>query len=108
MDMAESSYIVVLVTTGSPEEAKKISSALLEQKKAACVNIVPQVSSHFRWQGELDSADESLLIIKTRASLLDEIVKIVKELHSYEVAEVIALPIVGGNPDYLDWIGEET
>ena len=108
MDMAESSYIVVLVTTGSPEEAKKISSALLEQKKAACVNIVPQVSSRFWWQGELDSADESLLIIKTRASLLDDIVKIVKELHSYEVAEVIALPIVGGNPDYLNWIGEET
>lgn len=108
MDMAESSYIVVLVTSGSPEEAQKISSALLEQKKAACVNIVPQVSSRFWWQGELDSADESLLIIKTRASLLDDIIGIVKKIHSYEVAEVIALPIVGGNPDYLNWIGEET
>jgi len=106
--MAEPSYIVVLVTTGSPEEAQKISSALLEQKKAACVNIVPQVSSRFWWQGELDSAEESLLIIKTRASLLDEIISIVKKIHSYEVAEVIALPIVGGNPDYLNWIGEET
>ena len=106
--MAEPSYIVVLVTTGSPEEAQKISSALLEQKKAACVNIMPQVSSRFWWQGKLDSADESLLIIKTRASLLDDIIGIVKEIHSYEVAEVIALPIVGGNPDYLNWIGEGT
>ena len=108
MDMAEPSYIVVLVTTGGPEEAQKISSALLEQNKAACVNIVPQVSSRFWWQGELDSAEESLLIIKTRASLLDDIIGIVKKMHSYEVAEVIALPIVGGNPDYLNWIGEET
>ena len=106
--MAKPDYVVVLITTGSPEEAQKISSALLEQKKAACVNIVPQVSSHFWWQGKLDNADENLLIIKTRASMLDDIISIVKENHSYEVAEVIALPIVGGNPDYLDWMAEET
>ena len=106
--MAKPDYIVVLITTGSPEEAQKISSALLEQKKAACVNIVPQVSSRFWWQGELDSTEENLLIIKARASLLDDIIGIVKKIHSYEVAEVIALPIVGGNPDYLNWIAEET
>jgi len=66
------------------------------------------VESHFRWQNRIDSADEALLIIKTRASLLDEVVRTIKELHSYEVPEVIALPIVGGNQDYLDWIDRET
>jgi len=106
--MAKPDYIVVLITTGSLEEAQKIASALLEQRKAACANIVPQVNSRFWWQGELDSADESLLIIKTRASILDDVISIVKQNHSYEVAEVIALPIVGGNPDYLDWMAEET
>ena len=65
------------------------------------------VSSLFWWQGKVDSAEESLLIVKTKASLLNEIVAFVKEIHSYDVPEVIALPIVGGNPDYLKWIGEE-
>jgi len=105
--MEEFTYIVVLITTGTPEEAQRIAAVLLEQRKAACVNIVPRVSSRFWWRGELDSAEESLLIVKTRASLLDEVVSLVKEAHSYDVAEVIALPIVGGNKDYLDWMGGE-
>ena len=103
--MEEFTYIVVLITTGTPEEAQRIAAVLLEQRKAACVNIVPRVSSRFWWRGKLDSAEESLLIVKTRASLLDEVVSLVKEAHSYDVAEVIALPIVGGNKDYLDWMG---
>jgi len=101
-------YIVVLITTGSAEEAKKIAAALLEQKKAACVNIIPQVSSRFWWEGELDSAEESLLLIKTRTQMLDDVISLVQENHSYDVAEVIALPVVGGNQDYLDWIGKNT
>lgn len=105
--MGEFTYIVVLITTGTPEEAQRIAAVLLEQRKAACVNIIPQVSSRFWWKGKLDSAEESLLIVKTRASLLDEIVALVKEVHSYDVAEVIALPVVGGNQDYLDWMGGE-
>lgn len=105
--MEEFTYIVVLITTGTPEEAQRIAAVLLEQRKAACVNIVPRVSSRFWWRGELDSAEESLLIVKTKVSLLDEVVSLVKEAHSYDVAEVIALPIVGGNKDYLDWMGEE-
>ena len=103
----EFTYIVLLITTANTEEAQRITRALLNQRKAACVNIVPKVSSHFWWQGKLDSAQESLLVVKTKASQLSEIIRLVKELHSYETPEIIALPIVGGNQDYLDWIGEE-
>lgn len=99
-------YIIVLITTASIEEGRKISQALLEKKQAACVNIVPGVSSSFWWEGKLDSAQESLLIVKTKATLLDGLIDSVKKLHSYSVPEIIALPIVGGNPDYLDWIEE--
>ena len=102
----EESYIVLFITTASADEAQQISKVLLEQRKVACVNIVPRVSSYFWWQDKLDSEQESLLIVKTKASLLSEIVNLVKELHSYAIPEIIALPIFGGNPDYLRWIGE--
>jgi len=105
--MAEFPYIVILITTASPEEAELISTVLLKQRKVACVNIVPRVSSHFWWQAKLDATGESLLIVKTKASQLEALVQLVKEVHSYEVPEIIALPIVGGNQDYLDWIGIE-
>ena len=105
--MSEFTYIVVLITTGTPEEAQRIAAVLLERRQAACVNIVPRVSSRFWWQGKPDSAEESLLIVKTKASLLDGIVALVKQSHSYDVPEVIALPVVGGNQDYLDWLGRE-
>ena len=105
--MEESAYIALFITTATAEEAQRISKVLLNQRKAACVNIVPRVSSLFWWQDKLDSAQESLLIVKTKASQLNEIVRLVKELHSYDVPEIIALPIVGGNQDYLEWIGKE-
>ena len=105
--MKETSQVVVLITTATEEEAHRIAERLLNQRKIACVNIVPRVDSLFRWQGKLDSAQESLLIIKTRASLLPEIIEMVKKAHSYELPEIIALPIVGGNEDYLKWIDSE-
>ena len=105
--MQPSSHIVLFITTADAEEAQRIAGVLLEAKKAACVNIMPEVRSSFWWQGEPESAEESLLIVKTEASALDEIVDLVKQHHSYDVPEVIALPIIGGNPDYLDWIGNE-
>ena len=104
----EASYVVLFITTDSTEEARQISRVLLEHKKAACVNIISNVDSRFWWENKLDSARENLLIAKTKASLLPEITKLVKETHSYDVPEIIALPIVGGNQDYLDWIGENT
>ena len=104
--MEENANVVVLITS-TDEEAHKIADVLLTQRKVACVNIVPRVNSFFWWQDKIDSAQESLLIIKTKASLLDEIVSLVREIHSYDVPEIIALPIVGGNQDYLEWIGKE-
>lgn len=105
--MKETGKIVIFVTTSSEEEARKVAELLLGQRKAACINIVPRVDSSFWWQGKLDSARESLLIIKTRASLLPEIIEMVKSVHSYEVPEIIALPIIGGSEDYLKWIDDE-
>ena len=103
----ESAYIVLFVTASNSEEAHKIAKVLLSQRKAACVNIVSGISSLFWWQDKLDSAQESLLIVKTKASLLNQIVTLVREIHSYEVPEIIALPIIGGNQDYLEWIDKE-
>ena len=105
--MQQPSYIVVLITTKDAEEAQKIAKALLKRRQAACVNIVPEVDSHFWWQDKLDSGQESLLIVKTKESLLPDIIKLVKKIHSYDVPEIIALPIVGGSEEYLDWIDRE-
>jgi len=105
--MESLTYIVLLITAGSIEEAQQISRALLEQKKVACVNIVPQISSLFWWQGKIDSESEVLLLAKTKASKLPEILDLVREIHSYDVPEVIALPILDGNREYLEWIDKE-
>ena len=78
-----------------------------KQKKAACVNIVSGIDSKFLWKGKIDSSQEILLIIKTRASMLPQIIELVKTVHSYEVPEIIAIPIIGGNDDYLKWMDIE-
>ena len=104
----EPGHIIVFITVADDEEARLISRVLLKQRKAACINIVPRVNSLFWWQEKIDSAQESLLVIKTRSVLLDEVIQLVKEIHSYDVPEIIALPIIGGNKDYLEWIEKET
>jgi len=106
--MAKSGYVVIFITASSYEEARKVADSLVTQKKAACVNIVPKVNSLFRWKGKIEDAEENLLVVKTRAKLFSEVVSTVKAVHSYEVPEIIALPIIEGNPDYLKWIDEET
>ena len=95
--------VVVLITAGS-EEAHEIAKLLVKEKKAACVNIVPGMDSLFRWQGKIDLARESLLLVKTKASLLPEIIGLVKKIHSYAVPEIIALPIIDGSEDCLKWL----
>lgn len=106
--MSADKHIVVFITSETQSQGREIADALLAGKLAACVNIVPQVQSKFWWQGKIDSADESLLIVKTRTDLLDKVIASVKSKHSYTVPEIIALPIIGGNKDYLDWIDETT
>jgi len=96
--------IIVLITAGSEEEAHRIAESLVKGKKAACVNIVPGVDSLFWWEDKLDSVRESLLLVKTKASLFPEIVELVKRIHSYEVPEILALPIIAGSEDYLKWL----
>ncbi|MDY6833685.1 MAG: divalent-cation tolerance protein CutA [Chloroflexota bacterium] len=105
--MKDSNAIVVFITTASRDEAQSISNILIEKRQVACVNIVPQVDSVFWWEGRVESEQECLLIAKTKTSVLNSVIDIVKQVHSYDVPEVIALPIVGGNGDYLNWINEE-
>jgi periplasmic divalent cation tolerance protein len=102
--VSKTDRIIVLITAGSEEEAHKIGESLVEGKKAACVNIVPGIESLFWWEGKIDSTRESLLLVKTRASLFPEIVEMVKGTHSYDVPEIIALPIISGSEDYLKWL----
>jgi periplasmic divalent cation tolerance protein len=99
-------YAVVFVMAPSAEEAGLIGRALVDDRLAACANVVPSVASAYWWQGRVEEAGEALIILKTRQELLPRLVDRVKALHSYTVPEVIALPILGGNPDYLRWIDE--
>ncbi len=99
-------YIVVFVTVPGKEEAQRIAHALVEKKLVACVNMVNAVESVFWWEGKVDHAQEILLIIKSKKSKLNALMKSVKQLHSYQVPEIIALPLVGGHRPYLKWIDE--
>jgi periplasmic divalent cation tolerance protein len=98
----------VYMTAATPEEARRIGRALVEERLAACVNIIPGMTSFYRWQGNIDEGRETVLIAKTRQALVERLTARVKALHSYAVPCVVALPILGGNPDFLQWIGEET
>ena len=98
--------IVIVITTKNSDEAHKIARALLEDKLIACANIMPGIQSVFWWEGKVDQAEETMMVLKSKRSLFKKIVKKVKSLHSYSVPEVIALPILDGNPDYLRWIDE--
>lgn len=96
--------IVVYVTSGKISEAKKIARALVEKRLAACVNIIPKITSIYTWKDHIHTDEEALLVIKTRRPRFDALRRCVESLHSYEVPEVIALPIVEGAANYLNWI----
>jgi periplasmic divalent cation tolerance protein len=97
-------YNVVIMTAGSMEEAKKIVRALLEEKLIVCGNIVDNVSSLFWWQDKIEEAKEVLVIMKSQQSLFKQLSARVAELHSYDVPEILAVPIVDGSQGYLDWM----
>jgi len=103
-----SEYIAIFVTASSGQEAETIAKELVGSRLVACANIFPEIRSIFRWKGEVQKEQEVFLIMKSRTALFDRIEQRVRELHSYEVPEIVAVPIVKGSPPYLDWVGEET
>ena len=108
MGKVRSAPIVVLVTTPNREVAERIARRLVEARLAACINIVDGTKSMYWWKGKIEEDNEVLMIIKTRLDLFNELVEEVKKNHVYEVPEVIALPIIIGYRDYIDWLEEET
>jgi periplasmic divalent cation tolerance protein len=100
--------IVVFTTCGSEEEARTLASALIEKRMAACVNITSPVTSVYRWKGVLEQTQEWMLIIKSRRERFEELRHVLETAHSYELPEVLALPVVEGSPNYLTWVEEET
>ncbi|HXC62488.1 MAG TPA: divalent-cation tolerance protein CutA [Nitrospiria bacterium] len=106
--MAQKQAVVIFVTTSSSAEAGKIGRVLVEEKLAACANIVPLVRSIYRWQGKICDESEALMVLKTRSGQIQKIIKRVRSLHSYTVPEIIVLPISAGSKDYLRWIFEVT
>jgi periplasmic divalent cation tolerance protein len=101
------SEILVLTTTDSLDLAARIASALVEQKEAACVNIVPGIRSIYRWEGKICDDAELLLLIKSSADRFEAVRSRIRQFHTYEVPEVISLPIVGGDQSYLRWLNEQ-
>ncbi|MBI3754496.1 MAG: divalent-cation tolerance protein CutA [Deltaproteobacteria bacterium] len=99
-------YILVLITASSLDEGEKIGSTLVEEGFAACCNIIPEVKSIFKWKGEICREKEVLLLVKSKASLFEDLKKKIKQLHSYEVPEIIAFPIEAGLQDYFKWMDE--
>jgi periplasmic divalent cation tolerance protein len=97
-------YVIVLVTTANKQEAEKIAQHLLNDKLIACTNIVGPVTSIYRWQGNVKRAEECLVLMKSRKDLFERLVEAVKTTHSYEVPEILAVPVVEGSKSYLDWL----
>lgn len=102
--MEEPKFTVNYVTTPDETTAKEIAHKLVQGKLAACVNILPKVTSIYTWEGKINEDAEAMMIIKTTAEKTDALIKFVKENHPYSVAEVISMPIIKGNDPYLDWL----
>ncbi|WP_428559639.1 MAG: divalent-cation tolerance protein CutA [Solidesulfovibrio sp. DCME] len=102
------SAVFVYITAASPEQAEQIGRALVTERLAACVNILPGMRSIYHWQGAVETATETVLIAKTREALAAALAARVKDLHTYDVPCVVTLPITGGNPAFLRWIEDET
>ena len=97
-------FQIVMTTAGSDEQATQIARGLVERRLAACVNIIDGVCSIYRWEGEIQREGERLLLIKSERRLFEPLRAAIRELHSYEVPEIVAVPIEGGDPNYLDWL----
>jgi periplasmic divalent cation tolerance protein len=104
--LQEDDYIVIFITVGSEQEGEKIARGLTEKRLVACVNIIPKIRSFYWWEEKLCEDEEVLLIAKSRKYLFPEICRMVKELHSYQVPEIIAFLLWDGSRDYLQWVKE--
>lgn len=101
----QNDYIIVMVTTASKQEAENIAQRLLQKRLIACANTIGPVSSLFSWSGKTERVEEYLILMKSHKDLFEKLTETVKALHSYEVPEIIAFPIVDGSKEYLDWLG---
>jgi len=99
--------IVVFSTCSTPEEAAKIARKLIDERLAACVNVAPRVRSFYRWKGAIEEADECMLVIKSSRDLFERLRLELEKAHTYEVPEVVAVPVVDGAPNYLNWVDTE-
>ena len=100
----ETPYVIILVTTSSKMEAENIAQGLLEKRLIACANIIGPVSSHFHWHGNVEHAEEYLVLMKSRLNLFKDVSEHVKIVHSYEIPEILALPVIAGDQQYLGWL----
>jgi periplasmic divalent cation tolerance protein len=100
--------LLVLTTTGSEAEARKIAEMLVERRLAACVNIIPRIQSVYRWQGNLEHTEEYLVLAKTARGKEHQVFAAIRELHSYELPECISIPIESGSNEYLQWLSESS
>lgn len=108
MDKFKADFIVVFITSPKFEEAKIIAKTLVEKKLSACVNIIPEITSIYHWEGKICEDNEILLIVKTTKEKYPLLEEEVKRLHSYSVPEIISLPIIEGSKSYLEWVKKET
>jgi periplasmic divalent cation tolerance protein len=108
MSIEARTFVVVLVTAGSNEEGRRIGRAMVEERLAACVNVVGPIRSIYRWEGAVEEAEEHLLVMKARAADVPALTARVRALHSYDVPEVVALPLTGGSEAYLAWLATAT
>jgi periplasmic divalent cation tolerance protein len=100
-------YALVYITTSGEEESKKIGRTIVEERLAGCVNIIPTIKSLYWWKGEIEDDNESILIVKTKVGNIENIIKRVKEIHSYENPAILAIPIIEGSKTYLDYLDGE-
>jgi periplasmic divalent cation tolerance protein len=100
-------YALAYITTSGEEESKKIGRIIVEERLAGCVNIIPTIKSLYWWKGKIEDDNESILIVKTKVSNIENIIKRVKEIHSYENPAILAIPIINGSEEYLDYLDSE-
>jgi periplasmic divalent cation tolerance protein len=101
-------FIVVLITAPNEDDAAKMANDLVASRLAACVNIIRNIRSIYRWQGKIEDEAEVLMLVKTKQEFFRDLEKRVKEIHPYTVPEIIALPVIEGSAEYLQWLGQET